>query len=139
MGEAYRRLGRNYSCIQNLVGKYEEKRPLEKPRRRWRDNNNMNGRKVSRLCGLGSSRYELGFMAGCYIHGNKLSASIKDEEFDYTSIHWLLRACSIELDSANVQRKSMDVLEISTKRTVPIVLTLKALQPRQYGSNDLGV
>ena len=34
-----------------LVGKREGKRPLEKPRRRWEDNNKMDLEEVGRGCG----------------------------------------------------------------------------------------
>jgi hypothetical protein len=41
MGGACRTYGGEERCIQVLVGKPEEKRPLGRPRRRWEDNIKM--------------------------------------------------------------------------------------------------
>jgi hypothetical protein len=37
--------GRQLSCIQNLGGKSESKRPFGRPRRRWKDNIKMDLKK----------------------------------------------------------------------------------------------
>ena len=46
MGRARSTYGAIQKCIQGLVGKPEEKRPLGRPRRRWEDNIKMDLREV---------------------------------------------------------------------------------------------
>jgi hypothetical protein len=46
MGRAYSSHGREEECIQDLVGKPEGKRPLERTRRRWDENIKMDRREI---------------------------------------------------------------------------------------------
>jgi hypothetical protein len=48
-------MGEMRNAYSILVGKPEGKRPLEKPRRRWKDNIRMDLRKIGWGCGLDSS------------------------------------------------------------------------------------
>jgi hypothetical protein len=46
MIEACSMHGRNETCVQNIYGKYEDRRPLGRSRRRWEDNIEMDLRKI---------------------------------------------------------------------------------------------
>jgi hypothetical protein len=45
-GGEFCRMGDRRGAYRDLVGKPEEKRPLGRPRRRWRDNNKTNFREI---------------------------------------------------------------------------------------------
>ena len=65
-----------------LVGKPEGKRPLGRPRRRWKDTINMDLEEVGRGCGVGWSWLRIGQVAGACEYGNELlGCSIKCGEF----------------------------------------------------------
>jgi hypothetical protein len=67
------------NAYNTFVGEPEGKRPLGRPRRRWKDNIRM-GLTVGG-CELDSSDSGLGPVAGPYKHGNELSDSIKGRIF----------------------------------------------------------
>ena len=64
-----------------LVWKPEVKRPLERPRRRWKDNMKMYLREVGWEHGLDRSYSGYGQAAVCCESGNEPSGSIKCGEF----------------------------------------------------------
>jgi hypothetical protein len=55
--------GRNLYTV--LMGKPEEKRPVERPRRRWEDRIKIDLRKIGWGCGEDSSGTGYGSLAGC--------------------------------------------------------------------------
>jgi hypothetical protein len=65
-----------------LFGNLEEKRPLGRTRRRWKDNVRMDVREIGWEDGdwihMAQDR---GPVVGCCGHGDELSGSIKDVEF----------------------------------------------------------
>jgi hypothetical protein len=63
------------------VGKPQGRRPLGKPRRRWKDNIKMDFLEVGCGHGLNRSGSEQTHVAGCCECGNEPSDSIKCREF----------------------------------------------------------
>jgi hypothetical protein len=60
-----------------LVGNPESKRPLGRPRRRWKDNIKMNFQEVGGVVGTGWSCFRIGTGGGTCEYGKELSGSIK--------------------------------------------------------------
>jgi hypothetical protein len=63
-----------------LVGKSEGKKPLGRPRRRWKNNIRMDVREKVGKCGLDSSEGYVAEVEGCCEHVYELSGSIKSRE-----------------------------------------------------------
>jgi hypothetical protein len=67
-------MGERSRAYRFLVGKFEEKRPLGRPRRRWKDGSSGSGMGGH---GLDLSSSGQGNVAGTSKCGNELSGSIK--------------------------------------------------------------
>ena len=75
------RMGEGRGVHRVLVGKPEGKRPLGRPRRRWKGNIKMDLQEVGGLCGLDGVGSGQGQVAGTCEYGDELSGSINCGEF----------------------------------------------------------
>jgi hypothetical protein len=75
------RMGEDRKVYKVLVGKPEGKRPLGRPRRRWKDGIRMDLREIGGggVCGLDSTGLGQGPAAGCCECGDEPSGSCATE------------------------------------------------------------
>jgi hypothetical protein len=70
------------NAYKTYVGKSEGKRPLGRPRHRWKNNIRRDARDVRwEVCGLDSSGLGEGPLAGCCKSGDETSCSIKGRKY----------------------------------------------------------
>jgi hypothetical protein len=74
-------MGERRGAYRDFVGKPEERRPLGRPRRRWKDNIKMDLREVGWEHRLDQSDSGWRQVAGCCECGDETSGSIKFGEF----------------------------------------------------------
>jgi hypothetical protein len=75
-----------------LVGKSEGKRPLGRPRRRWKDGIKMDLREIGWGCGVDSSGWGQGSLPGCLSHVKTLHTCTHAwslQDFSCLQVFWL--------------------------------------------------